>query len=219
MPRVEVEQVTSRAEPDGPPGLRRLRAGGTGICDIGAGDGKYAVRLARSRGDAVVVAIDAEATRLRDSARRLRGRAPDNLYFWVGSLDEPIPAAEGLFDEIHVVLPWGSLLAGMLGDDETVLGNVLRLGRPGARLMSVLNQRPWREGHHDRRTEHLPSPSDPGIEARVRALLERRGWRLASWAPMAGSDARRIESSWARRIASSQPPEFLRYEAVRGDAP
>jgi 16S rRNA (adenine(1408)-N(1))-methyltransferase len=219
MPQLQVESFAPSAGDSAAHSLGQLRDSEFNVCDVGAGDGKYAIRLARTLKSAVVVAIDAEGTRMRKSAQRLKGRAPENLLFWIASLDAGIPSAREMFDEIHVILPWGSLLEGMLGLDMVVLGNVLDLGRPNARLIVVLNQRPWREGQIDRRTENLPSPSDAEVGGNVRGFLRERGWIVQYWSPMEESAARRIESSWSRRIAASQPPEFLRYEAIREDGP
>lgn len=217
MPQLQVESFAQSAGNSASHSLSYLRESKFNVCDVGAGDGKYAIRLARSLTSAVVVAIDAEGTRMHKSAQRLKGKAPGNLIFWIGSLDAGIPSAKEMFDEIHVILPWGSLLEGMLGLDMPVLSNVLDLGRPNARLIVVLNQRPWRIGQIDRRTENLPSPSDVEVEGQIRSFLSDRGWSVRYWSPMEESEARGIESSWSRRIAASQPPEFLRYEAVHQD--
>jgi 16S rRNA (adenine(1408)-N(1))-methyltransferase len=163
------------------------------------------------------VAIDAEATRMRKVAQRLKGRAPANLFFWMLSMDEGLHDARGLFDEIHVILPWGSLLEGMLGLNEPALGHVLDLGRRSARLIVVLNCRPWRQGHGDLRTSSLPSPADAEVRAELTRLLAARGWDVCEWSLTEDGEARKLESSWARRLASSQAPEFVRFEAVRSD--
>lgn len=217
MPQLQVESFASSVDNSASHSLSRLRESRFNICDLGAGDGKYAIRLARKLQAALVVAVDAEGIRLRKSAQRLKGGAPENLFFWLGSLDSGIPFAQAMFDEIHVILPWGSLLEGMLGLDISVLDHVLNLGRQNARLIVVLNQRPWRAGNVNRRTENLPSPSDASTEARIRGLLSDRGWLVKNWYLLDESEARSVDSSWARRIAASQSPEFLRYEAVHED--
>ena len=215
MPHLNVEPIADDGHPTASHSLLRLKGSDVNICDVGAGDGKFALRLARAHPRSLVVAIDAEGTRMRKVAQRLKGKAPNNLSFWKLSMDDASPGTAELFDEIHVVLPWGSLLEGMVGFNEPVLGHVLDLGRPGARLMVILNCRPWRQGHGALRTESLPSPANPDVTAEVTRLLSIRGWAVREWGTMDEAEARKIESSWARRLSSSQPPEYVRFEAVR----
>jgi 16S rRNA (adenine(1408)-N(1))-methyltransferase len=215
VPHLNVEPIAGVGDLTASHSLLRLQASPFNICDVGAGDGKFALRLSRAHPQAVVVALDAEATRMRKVAQRLKGRAPANLLFWTLSMDDAVSGTSGLFDEIHVVLPWGSLLDGMVGFNDVVLGHVLDLGRPGARLSVVLNCRPWRQGHGALRTERLPSPSDPEVMSNMTRFLTDRGWVVGEWARMDEAEARKIESSWARRLASSQPPEYVRFTAAR----
>lgn len=195
----------------------RLAAAARAIADVGAGDGKYALRLSRAHPDALVVAIDADASRLAATASRLKNRAPDNLAFWVASLDRPLLGAAGGFDEIHVVMPWGSLLEGVLGRSPGVLDNVLGLGAGGARLVAVVNQRPWAESAGDRRVADVAPPDDATRDT-LRGLLAARGWELTDWRALTGAEAAGIASSWARRVGSARAPLFLRYTAARGGA-
>lgn len=218
MPYLNIEPIAGNERPTSSHSLLRLRGSDLNICDVGAGDGKFALRLARADPRSQVVGIDAEGTRMRKVAQRLKGRAPDNLSFWMLSMDDSSPETAELFNEIYVVLPWGSLLEGMLGFNESVLGHVLDLGRLGAQLTVILNGRPWRQGHSALRTESLPSPADPEVAVNVTRLLAMRGWAVREWTRMDDAEARKIETSWARRLSSSQPPEYVRYEAARTEA-
>jgi hypothetical protein len=114
-------------------------------------------------------------------------------------------------------MPWGSLLEGVLGRAPAVLDNVLGLGRGGARLVAVVNRRPWAEAAGDRRVADVAPPDDATRDA-LRGLLAARGWGLTEWRELTEAEAAGVPSSWARRVGSARAPLFLRYAADRTGA-
>jgi 16S rRNA (adenine(1408)-N(1))-methyltransferase len=114
------------------------------VLDLGAGDGRWIYRLARSRPDWLCVAVDANAAGLREASRRAgrqasRGGAP-NAWFLRASA-EALPITLGaLADEIYIHLPWGSLLRGLLEPRPALLAGIARLGKPGAVLAIRINR-------------------------------------------------------------------------------
>jgi len=100
--------------------------------DLGAGDGRFVYRLARTHADWFCVAIDANADGLRDRSRRAarkpsRGGAPNARF--VRAAAENLPRAlESFADVIYVLYPWGRLLRAVLAADLEVLLRIARLG-------------------------------------------------------------------------------------------
>jgi SAM-dependent methyltransferase len=184
------------------------------LVDVGCGDGRHTLRWAEREPAALVVGVDAETTRLDRALAGARRRRLDRLLFVTWSMSAPLPALAGRCAEIAVVMPWGSLLDGVLGGDDAVLRSVLGLGAPGARLAAVVNVRPWSApASVDRKLAATPEPTAEhlaGLVERYAAL----GWRLDPPSWLTDAEARALGSSWASRVVAARASRLLRLSAV-----
>jgi SAM-dependent methyltransferase len=184
------------------------------LVDVGCGDGRHTLRWAEREPAALVVGVDAETTRLDRVLTAARRRRLDRLLFVTWSMGEPLPALAGRCPEIAVVMPWGSLLDGVLGGDDAVLRSLLGLGAPGARLAAVVNVRPWAApASLDRKLAATPEPTAEhlaGLAERYAAL----GWRLEPSRWLTDAEARALGSSWASRVVAARASRLLRLSAV-----
>jgi SAM-dependent methyltransferase len=192
-----------------------VAAAGRILVDVGCGDGRHTVRWAQREPDALVVGIDAETTRLdRALAAARRRRLPGLLFVTAPAADPPAPLV-GRADEIAAVMPWGSLLDGILGGDDRVLDGILALGRPGATLEAVVNVRPWdAPSSLDRKLAATPEPT-PEHLARLAERYAERGWLLELPEPLTDADARALGSTWASRVVSARASRLVRLCAAR----
>jgi SAM-dependent methyltransferase len=185
------------------------------LADVGCGDGRHTLRWAEREPDALVVGVDAETTRLDRALAAARRRRLTGLLFVTWSMAEPLPALTGRCAEIAVVMPWGSLLDGILGGDDAVLRSVLALGAPGAELSAVVNVRPWdAPASVDRKLAATPEPT----AGHLAGLVDRyaaAGWRLGPPTWLTEAEARALGSSWASRVVAARASRLLRLTAVR----
>src|SRR3954454_4564588 len=108
------------------------------VVDIGSGDGKHVLAVARSRPDALVVGLDAgpdamRRTAARAAAKPARGGVPNALFVWAAV--EQLPAELTAITEVHCLMPWGSLLRAMVTPDDDVLRAVAARCTRGARFL------------------------------------------------------------------------------------
>jgi 16S rRNA (adenine(1408)-N(1))-methyltransferase len=82
----------------------------------------------------------AEVSR-RAARRPERGGAP-NAVFAVAAAESPPPELIGRADLVTVTFPWGSLLRGVLGADDTVARGVASLLAPGGDLRVIFSVEP-----------------------------------------------------------------------------
>jgi 16S rRNA (adenine(1408)-N(1))-methyltransferase len=194
-----------------------VAAAGPVLIDVGCGDGRHTVRWAERRTDALVVGMDAETTRLDRAltrARRQQRRQKLSVLFVAAAAERPPDALVGRAAEIAVVMPWGSLLAGILGADPAVLRSVLALGAPGATLDTVLNVRPWdAPASVDRTLAATPEPTPEHLESLVTAYAE-LGWELEPVGWLSDADARALGSTWASRVVAARASRLLRLRAT-----
>jgi 16S rRNA (adenine(1408)-N(1))-methyltransferase len=183
------------------------------LVDVGCGDGRHTVRWAQRRPDALVVGLDAETTRLDRSLIAVRRKKLPVLF--VGAAVERPPAALlGRADELAAVMPWGSLLDGILGADPAVLRAVLALGGPAATLDAVVNVRPWDAPDSvDRKLAATPEPTAEHLTGLVTAYAE-LGWTLEPTGWLTDAEARALGSTWASRVVAARASRLLHLHAT-----
>src|SRR2546429_5231486 len=136
-----------------------MRAHARACADVGAGDGRFALELARTDPNTLAIALDASTDRLVDGARLARRHGVPNILFVVSSVERLPDMLGGIADEATIHFPWGSLLRGVTRDDEAVLSPLARLLRIGGRLELVLQAGAGPPGPARRR--RLPALPDP----------------------------------------------------------
>jgi 16S rRNA (adenine(1408)-N(1))-methyltransferase len=152
--------------------------------------------------DTLAIGLDASAAAMADSSRRAwRGRtALPNALFAVAAAEQPPRALHGLAGSLTVNFPWGSLLRGLLGEDDAVLAGVARLMAPGASGTVLLSVVP-RDG--------MP-PLPPWT--RLATAYERHRLELVEMRPATPDEVARSSSSWAKRLRAGRdrPVTLLR---------
>jgi 16S rRNA (adenine(1408)-N(1))-methyltransferase len=168
------------------------------VLDVGTGDGKHALALARRRPDQLIVGLDAA----KDNLRKVSGRTdtPNLLFVWAAA--EQLPAELAGIGELHVLMPWGSLLRGMLGDGSTMLGELAARCVPGARFLITLNLHAWRPPVPEVGTHPEPTPETALTE--LAPLYAGYGWRLTEARYLDEAAIAELATSWTRRLNSSR---------------
>jgi len=115
-------------------------SGGVRILDAGCGSGRNMVALAR-RGTVTGVELASQSLEV--------ARARDLGPVLPGSLDEPLPFADGAFD-LAVALD----VLEHVRDDDAALRELARVVAPGGRLLVTVPQYRWLWGEHDVLSHH-----------------------------------------------------------------
>ena len=183
----------------------RLRAGfGQLVVDLGCGDGKHVLAVARQRPDALVVGVDAARDVLREaSARAVRkpakGGVSNALFVWAAA--EELPAELTAISELHALMPWGSLLRMFIEPDQAGLRRIAARCRPGAPFLITLNLHAWRPPVPEvgATTEPTPDTAD-----QLAAAYSHAGWRLDSAHYLSDTEIAQLGTSWTKRLGSSR---------------
>jgi 16S rRNA (adenine(1408)-N(1))-methyltransferase len=190
--------------------------------DLGAGDGRFAYRYAVTHPDRLVVAIDPVRETMRElsakGARKPdRGGAPNALYV-VAGIEHPPEELRHAADEIVVTLPWGSLMRGIVLGDETVLGGIASLARPGATLRIVLNLRIF-DDPVPLDVRDLPDVTPNYVRETLTPAFARHGIAITATRAMEPEEVAAIETTWAKKLSHRAPPRSVLIEATIGDPP
>jgi 16S rRNA (adenine(1408)-N(1))-methyltransferase len=171
------------------------------VLDLGTGDGRGVLRRTRREAGSLVIGVDADVAALRESSARAarterKGGLP-NALFLAAAADELPDSLAGAVDLLTVVLPWGSLLRGLVRGDADLLGALRQTLAPGAELELLLSVQP---------VDHalgLPLLDEVTVEG-LAAAYARAGLIAREARPATSEDVERLGSSWAKRLGVPQ---------------
>lgn len=201
---------------------RRVEAHSSVLVDVGTGDARRALRIARARPDTLVIGLDANREVMRDVARKAarkpaKGGVGNLALVWSSIEDAPIEIV-GIADEVEVVLPWGALLEGVVHADPDVVGGIASLARGGARVVFVLNCDVW-EIQGPKPIDVLPAAT-PELFAALADTYAECGLELEYATYMTDAELADVASSWVKRVRDHHPrARFLRVVFSRAARP
>ena len=167
------------------------------IIDLGTGDGRAALALARAEPTTLVIGVDADAASMAETSRRAaraaaRGGRP-NLLFVAAAAESPPEELIGLADEVRILFPWGSLLRGVLGRDDRIVRGIAALARPGALVTATISVTPA-DGVGSIR--ELDAATIAGLQRERRTS----GLGLTGSRRLDREEVRATRSTWGRRL-------------------
>lgn len=186
------------------------------VVDVGTGDGRYPYALAADHDDWFVIGIDALDEAMGETAYKA-GRKPAkggraNVVYLRGAVEQMPEELRDIADEVHVMLPWGRLLEGIVVPDADVLRGLALLG---PRLHVVLNGEIW-ESSLPVRFDHLPVPTPEHIAANVAPALAAAGIAIEPARYMTAAEAKGLPTTWARRLGHNRDhPRFVTFDGTR----
>jgi 16S rRNA (adenine(1408)-N(1))-methyltransferase len=145
----------------------------------------------------------------RRAARAPRRGGLPNALFVVAAAEHPPIELAGVAEELSIIFPWGSLLAGALALDPAAADGIASLVGPMGCVRIVASV------VDDDRLALAPlSASDvTGLAARWSCY----GLRLSSFRPATAAELDASGSSWARRLAAGRRRPTWRIELVKED--
>jgi 16S rRNA (adenine(1408)-N(1))-methyltransferase len=186
------------------------------VVDVGAGDGRAVYRLSRAHPRWLVIGLDPAWRRMVEMAARSarkpeKGGAPNALYVR-GVAEDPPPPLAGVADELHVMLPWGRLLTGLVLGERQLCGGLRRMAMPGASLDVTVGTDIWREPVPVE-IRGLPELTPRHVEEVLRPRFAEAGWHVETAELVSGAEA----SSWGRRLSDRSRPR-ARFMHIRATA-
>jgi 16S rRNA (adenine(1408)-N(1))-methyltransferase len=166
------------------------------LIDVGTGDGRYVLHVARTSPTWFAVGVDA----CRDILRGASRKAPSNaLYVIANALALPKELG-GMASKVTINFPWGSLLEALLDGEFVLLEGLLAISRPGAALEVRLNAGALAEAGYT-----LESGG-----AQIRQVLHEGGYEVAGdlvW--LDARELRQCPTTWAKRLAYGRDPRAV----------
>jgi 16S rRNA (adenine(1408)-N(1))-methyltransferase len=172
--------------------------------DLGTGDGRFVQHLAERSQNTFVIGIDA----CRENLHEVSRRAPANALFVIANAYALPPELYGLARHLTINFPWGSLLEGLVANDQSLLAGLVRIARPSARIEVRLNGGALAE---------VGQSLEEGAD-RVRSVLTASGFRMQPPIPMLARDLKSFPTTWAKRLAYGRDPRAISLSGTRRQA-
>ena len=172
------------------------------LIDVGTGDGRYVLHVARTQPTCFAIGVDA----CWDNLRRASRKAPPNvLYVIANALALPAELG-GMASKVTINFPWGSLLTGLVDGEPMLLEGLLAITRAGAALEVRLNGGALAESGYTLETG----------TARVRRALQEGGFDVGELLWLDARELRQCHTTWAKRLAYGRDPRAVHLRAMLG---
>lgn len=159
--------------------------------------------------------IDANASALRELSGRASRAGIGNLIYARAALEElPGPLA-GAADRVSIVLPWGSLLAAVVGRSPQGLRNLRGLCQAGAVIRVLVSLDPQRDRAELDRLGIAPVASWEW-DGELASVYAEAGLELRGARPVGTAELASWPSTWAKRLAHGRPRDAVELEARAG---
>lgn len=198
--------------------LREMASGYSSvIVDLGTGDGRFVYKMAREQPGNLFIGVDSAAENMMEySAKAIkkaaRGGAANAVYVVASAEDLPAEMS-GIADKIFVILPWGSLLEGIIKGSKEILGGIARAARPGADLeLFFTYSHLHEEGEIGRR--ELPGLSLEYIESTMTPLYRDLGIALGQKEIITNEELRKYETHWARKLGFGKNRDVFHVKGI-----
>jgi 16S rRNA (adenine(1408)-N(1))-methyltransferase len=166
--------------------------------DLGTGDGRFVHTLAERHPEHFVIGVDACRENLREHSRP----GLPNMLFVIACAQKLPCEFKGLFSQVTINFPWGTLLDGLLARDCCMIHELSSVSTPNAQIEIRLNS-------------DALAKAGSNLESGARIIYEnlsRCGWDVQIPYHTELDDLRKFPTTWARRLAHGRDPRaiFLR---------
>jgi 16S rRNA (adenine(1408)-N(1))-methyltransferase len=153
---------------------------------------------------------------MAEASRRASRRGPANALFVVAAAEQLPPELHGVADELTILLPWGSLLRGVLALDDAAaaahgIASLLAPGGVATAILSIEN----RDG-----LGNLPRLDAPDACSALRRRWRDHGLTVCDLRPTTTEEIAATGSTWAKRLAAGRGRSAwlvgLRHDVDRG---
>jgi len=188
------------------------------VLDIGTGDGKYILKSARSAPTTFFIGIDPSAQVMEESSKKINRKISKggvtNALFVLSRVENLPHELDGIAEEIHINMPWGSLLEGLIMGEQIVLQNITRVAKPDAKLEILINYSIFHGERVSQDMSHLPLLTYEYIDEYLSDKYLNAGLVIVERELVGKNDIVNMNTVWAKKLAYGREPRTIRIRAT-----
>ncbi|MCX7749316.1 MAG: class I SAM-dependent methyltransferase [Clostridia bacterium] len=187
------------------------------VVDVGTGDGRFVYKLAKADQDALFIGVDSAAQNMMEYAAKVMKKPSkgglSNVLYVVASAESLPEELTGMADKIHINLPWGSLLEGVVKCSDEIFDSIKKVVKPtGAELeicftYSIL----YETGEMNRR--ELPELSLDYVKGALIPAYEKKDIEVEDISIITNEVLREYGTQWAKRLGFGRARDVYRVKA------
>jgi hypothetical protein len=166
------------------------------ILDLGTGDGRYARAIAAKHPDWFIIGVDSCRENLREHSQvKLQ-----NMLFVIANAQNLPTELNGLFSQVTINFPWGSLLESLLINDSKLMCGLKSISRSITSIDLRLNG-------------GALTVAGTTLEAGAEKIYENllwSGWQIESPVVINATALRGFPTTWAKRLAFGRDPRAIK---------
>ena len=171
--------------------------------DVGTGSGRFILQNAKKNTDVFYIGIDPAADSMKETAYKAQkyfrqSKRVCNAMFIVTAIENIPDKLYGMADSISVMLPWGSLLSGMVTADPQILQPLRTLGRADTDFDAIIGYDEYRE-EAEKKRRSLPTLSPEYLHS-LSDTYASCGIAITKIEEISNAHLKQLPSDWARKL-------------------
>jgi 16S rRNA (adenine(1408)-N(1))-methyltransferase len=181
--------------------------------DIGTGDGRYVFKSALKNPNYLYIGID-PAPNLKDYQRKINRKKLNNSILIVSSIENFNPQLSDYFDEISIILPWGSLLKYVVTTDQKFFEKIITWLKPLGNIKIIFG---FNEDFEEKETKRLglPELNTEEIQYISQKYKNLKNVKLVDFRETTPKDLKNFETTWAKKLTFGAERKYIYIELKR----
>ena len=184
------------------------------VIDLGTGDGRFVYGSAKQNRRTFFIGIDLLQKQMAVYANKcLREKIP-NALFAIGSVENLPQELANTADEVHIILPWGTLMQKIVQPKTEVvkrLGSILKVG---GRLEILFGYHPDFEPSEAQRL-NLAELDESYIRNTVLPTFEDGGFEVIRTLQLDKNALGNVQTTWSKKLAFGKKRPIYRFELTK----
>ena len=179
------------------------------IIDIGTGDGKFIYNLAKQYPNRFFIGIDPNHKGVINQSAKIYKKPAkgglNNILYVLASVEDLPDELNDSANQIFIILPWGSLLDGIVKVRKKVFRSIQKIAKKRAQIDIVLGYEKTAEG----RQIDLPEINLNYINNKMRYKLENLSFKIKEIKEIDKQNIKEINTSWAKKLSFGKNRSFF----------
>lgn len=177
--------------------------------DLGTGDGRYVYKNAIKNPGVLFVGVDPSEKQMEIYSKKAVKDRLGNVLYIVGSIENFPKELFGYTSNLHIILPWGTLLENVIRPENLLVNTCKEILKEGGLLEIVFGYVPELEPSETKRLD-LKEISEDFIMLNIIPEFERKGFIFEGLSVLSNIDVGNIESTWAKKLKFGRDRKIFR---------